>query len=399
MKPGSTSSTLISTRYGRSFLALVAVAALAAVVAGCGASCKRFFYEGFDRDDWQQPQRVVAELWIQPGDAVADIGAGGGYFTRHLAAATGESGVVHAVDVDPDMVEYVAEMARREGLSQVRSVLADPGDPKLPPGEVDLVFLSNTYHHIDDRPAYFAKVREALAPDGRVAIVEFREGVLSSLFGHATDAEQIEAEMTAAGYRLERAPEYLERQHFLIFAAREPAIGRGEAKRRADEAAQQLTGELMSRLQKAIEEGGPANAVHVCSEVAQDVTERLAAEQGLAVRRTGLRVRNPANAPDDFERDWLLRADATVRAGEQVASLYEIVDLPGGHAELRHLRPIVFPGAVCSNCHGTAEQIPAEVQAILRERYPRDQATGFQPGDLRGAISVRVPLKSSSSSD
>lgn len=374
-------------------LAIAGTAALAGLAAGCGATCKRFFYEGFDRDEWQQPERVVAELWIQPGDTVADLGAGGGYFTRRLAQAVGPDGTVYAVDVDADMIEYVDALAREQGLAQVRTVLAEPDDAKLPAGEVDLVFLANTYHHIADRPAYFAKLRRALTPGGRVAIVELRdEGLLHALFGHATAADEIETEMTAAGYRLERSKDYLERQHFMIFEVPGAVLTPDEAKNRAAAAAQLLMQELMSRLQSAIESGGPANAVQVCADVAQDVTDRLAAEQDLSIRRTGLRVRNPANAPDEFERDWLLRADAAVRAGETVAGLYEILESPDGGSELRHLRPIVFPGGVCSTCHGPVEQIPPEVRAILRQRYPDDQATGFQPGDLRGAISVRVAV-------
>lgn len=166
-----------------------------------------------------------------------------------------------------------------------------------------------------------------------------------------------------------------------------------EARRNADDAAQQLTGELLLQLKNAIDEGGLPHAVGVCGEVAQQVAARLSAEKGLRVRRTALRVRNPSNIADEFERAWLLRADAAVRSGEAVESLYEVVEGENGGAELRHLRPIIFPGAVCSNCHGPVDAIDPQVRALLRERYPSDQATGFQPGDLRGAISVRVPLR------
>jgi hypothetical protein len=119
------------------------------------------------------------------------------------------------------MNEHVAEEAAEEGLANVATVLAAFDDPKLPE-PVDLLFTSNTYHHLEAREAYFRGVRERyLAPGGRVAIVEFRPEKTS----HATARETIEAEMTAAGFTLVKAHDYLERQHFLVFApeTEEPA--------------------------------------------------------------------------------------------------------------------------------------------------------------------------------
>jgi len=174
---------------------------------------------------------------------------------------------------------------------------------------------------------------------------------------------------------------------------RQPSAAEVEAARgRADAAAERLTTTLMARLTAALGEGGPTAAVDVCSQVAQEVTRSVGEGEGLMLRRTALRTRNPANAPADWERAWLERADAAVRAGQAPQPTYEVVTPAAGRAELRHLRPILFPGGVCSTCHGSAEEIPAEVRTLLRARYPEDAATGFRPGDLRGAISVRVPL-------
>jgi|SRR5688572_16985104 len=198
-------------------------AALGAVVAllwltGCG-SLKRCAYQGFDRDDWQQPARVVADLALAKGAKIADLGAGGGYFTFPLAEAVGPEGRVYAVDIDEGMNAFVLREAEDRGLDNVRAVLAEEADPRLPE-PVDLVFTSNTYHHLDDRTAYFRNVRERyLATGGRVAIVEFRPNVTS----HATEREAIEAEMTAAGFRLVKSFDYLERQHFLVFSVDGPA--------------------------------------------------------------------------------------------------------------------------------------------------------------------------------
>jgi arsenite methyltransferase len=192
----------------------VAVAAGLALLTGCGP-LKRCAYEGIDRDEWQQPARVIADLALAPGTKVADLGAGGGYFTFPLAAAVGPTGVVYAVDIDEGMNAFVLREARERGLANVRTVLAAEADPRLPE-RVSLFFTSNTYHHLEDRTAYFRSVRERhLAPDGRVAIIEFRPNVTS----HATERETIEAEMAAAGFRLAKSFEYLERQYFLLFTA------------------------------------------------------------------------------------------------------------------------------------------------------------------------------------
>jgi predicted methyltransferase len=195
-----------------------AVSSLLLVLALLGAGCtlaKRLAYEGFDRDDWQQPERVVADLALAPGAKVADLGSGGGYFTFRLARAVGPSGRVYAVDVDAGMNEHVAGEAAEQELANVATVLAAQDDPRLPE-RVDLVFSCNTYHHLENRAAYFRAVREQyLAPGGRVAIVEFRPDVT----GHSTASETIEQEMTAAGLRLVKRFDYLARQHFLVFAS------------------------------------------------------------------------------------------------------------------------------------------------------------------------------------
>jgi hypothetical protein len=171
-----------------------------------------------------------------------------------------------------------------------------------------------------------------------------------------------------------------------------PAAEIEAARRRADAAAGELVATLMARLTAALAEGGPEAAVRVCSEVAQDVTRAAGAGDGLVLRRTSLRTRNPANAPDPFERAWLDRAERAIAAGQPALPLYEVVAGPAGGRELRHLRPIVFPGGICASCHGPEDAMSVEVRTLLRERYPADRATGYAPGDLRGAISVRVPL-------
>lgn len=158
-------------------------------------------------------------LAIEPGSKVADLGAGSGYFTFDLAQATGPGGVVYAVDIDPDMIALLDELSVEKGAKNVTTVLAEPNDPGLPDGEIDLVFTSNTYHHLDDPQQYFARLKTDLSPSARVAILDLRPdaGWFQRWFGHATEAEQIRTEMAAAGYSLENEQDFIERQNFLIF--------------------------------------------------------------------------------------------------------------------------------------------------------------------------------------
>jgi len=193
------------------------VACVALQLGGCGG-CKRFAYEGFDRDSWQKPDQVIALLGLREGDQVADLGAGGGYFTFKLAAAVGDTGRVYAVDVDDDMISYLEQRVAEEGIANVEVVRGEFEDPMLPDGRIDLLFTSNTYHHIQDRPAYFRRVLDDLAPNGRVAILELNDSSwFPRTFGHQTPKQTIVDEMTEAGYRLANDFDVVGRQHFLMF--------------------------------------------------------------------------------------------------------------------------------------------------------------------------------------
>ena len=188
------------------------------LIAGC-ARLKQCAYEGFNRDQWQQRDRVIQSLQIRPGDRIADIGSGSGYFVFPLAKAVGPDGKVYAVDVDPAMNDLVTERAKKEATANVEVILAKPDDPILPSVGVDLIFSSNTYHHIDNRISYLAKLQKYLRPNGRIAIVEFdRRGWFQGMWKHYTPSEFIKREMEQAGYSLQQEFNFLDRQSFLIFA-------------------------------------------------------------------------------------------------------------------------------------------------------------------------------------
>lgn len=202
---------------GRQVLLATAVVSL----AGC-ASLKRWAYEGGDRDSWQKPTTVIASLQLKAGDSVADIGAGSGYFTSHLADAVGPKGRVFAVDIDEDMIALLRQRVADEGRDNVEIIAARPDDPTLPPESVDLIFTCNTYHHIEGRPAYFANIKKYLKPGGRVAVIDLNDkSWFTYLLSHWTPPEDIRKEMEAAGYRREVELDFLDYQSFQIFAVAE----------------------------------------------------------------------------------------------------------------------------------------------------------------------------------
>ena len=175
-----------------------------------------------ERDEYQKPEEVVAALALVPGMAVADLGSGSGYFTRRFADAVTETGMVYAIDIEPEMLAFVKEsMARRNRPHRTEYILADADDPKLPSQSVDLIFLCNTFHHLEDRQAYFAKLTSALKPGGRIAIIDFyhdeRSGPIGFPRRHLVSRERVVDELTEAGYRLINEHTFLPRQYFLEF--------------------------------------------------------------------------------------------------------------------------------------------------------------------------------------
>jgi len=168
------------------------------------------------RDAWQKPHEVIQALALKPDALVADIGSGTGYFAVRLANMV-PSGRVYGVDVEPDMVKYLAERAKREKHANVVAVGGAPDDPRLPE-KVDLILLVDVFHHIDARERYFRKLQGYLKPGGRIAIIDFRLDAPEGPPRAARIApEQVRAEMKAAGYASAAEHDFLPRQYFLVF--------------------------------------------------------------------------------------------------------------------------------------------------------------------------------------
>jgi hypothetical protein len=157
-------------------------------------------------------------------------------------------------------------------------------------------------------------------------------------------------------------------------------------------AIKELGAALQGELQSAIKAGGPLNAIKVCNTKAPKLAEETSAKQGWKVGRTSLKTRNPDNAPDAWETKVLQEFDRRKGAGEDTAKLeqFEVVT-ENGKKTFRYMKAIAIPeNAPCVNCHG--DKIEAKVQDKLKELYPKDQATGYKTGDLRGAFTVKQPL-------
>jgi len=173
-------------------------------------------------DPKNKPDKISKALALQQGQMVADIGAGGGYFSLRFAKAVGKNGRVFVVDTNPNFLEFTKNSAKEKGLNNIEVILAMEDNPTLPEQSMDLIFMRNVSHHLSNRVEYFKKLKDALKPEGRIAIIEYRaDGGRFSFhrkFGHYVPKEIIIEEMKEAGYRLEKDLDFLPEQSFMIFS-------------------------------------------------------------------------------------------------------------------------------------------------------------------------------------
>ena len=168
----------------------------------------------------EMPDAMVAMMGLEDGDVVADIGAGSGFFTRRIARLVAPTGTVYAVDIQPEMLEILQGYVEEEGVTGVVPVLSEFDDPKLPEGEIDWILLVDVYHEFGNHEAMLAKMRQALKPDGRVALLEYRveDGTGDHIRGdHRMSVRQVLSEWGPAGFDLVELHEFLPSQHLFIF--------------------------------------------------------------------------------------------------------------------------------------------------------------------------------------
>ncbi|MBP1612169.1 MAG: hypothetical protein H6Q01_832 [Acidobacteria bacterium] len=178
-----------------------------------------------EREEFQKPAQVMETLAFRPGERVADVGAGSGYFTVRVARAVGPTGWVLAIDIRQEMLDYVAARLASEKIGNVRLSLVQPEDPQLPPGGIDTVLMVDTIHYVKDLPAYAKKLRPGLAEGGRVVIIDYRpkpwaERPWGPPPEQQVPRERIDEAMAAAGLKPVRAHEFLPEQYFVEYAIR-----------------------------------------------------------------------------------------------------------------------------------------------------------------------------------
>jgi len=209
-----------------------AVALICAVmmvfIISCYAGSRADHFNRLASNAESQAERVVASLGLKPGDTVADIGSGGGYFTVLMARAVGPKGTVYAVDIDAALLKHVDDLAKKEGFSNVTTVRATESGTGIPGRCVDMVFMRNVFHDLKGDSAYFIRLRSVLKAGGRVAVIDYRpETLLKRLFGHFIDEAEIVSLMKSAGYGVAERHTYLEEQSFNIFVPAAAGTGSG----------------------------------------------------------------------------------------------------------------------------------------------------------------------------
>lgn len=190
------------------------------------AVIRRWLYAGGTRQDrLRDPDAVISCLELRPGMVVGDLGPGVGHFTVRLARAVEPEGTVYALDASQSTLDDLRQAADERGITILRPVRVRRDRLEIPE-PVNLLFVSATYHHLPAPATYFARAREHLRPDGRVAILESRrEGLLARWRGHhATSPRRLRREMTAAGYRLIATHDVVRGYWFGVFQVADPDV-------------------------------------------------------------------------------------------------------------------------------------------------------------------------------
>lgn len=173
-----------------------------------------------EREQEEEPAKLVAALELKPGMTVADVGVGTGYFAFRMAPLVGDAGKVLGVDIQPEMLKKLTAKAASLGVKNVEGVLGEEQDPKLPEAGVDLVLMVDVYHEFSHPYEMMAAIRKSLKPGGRVALVEYRkeDPAVPIKEVHKMSEAQAKKEMAAAGLTWLKTVGTLPRQHILLFA-------------------------------------------------------------------------------------------------------------------------------------------------------------------------------------
>jgi ubiquinone/menaquinone biosynthesis C-methylase UbiE len=179
--------------------------------------------EWLTRDNREQEERcslLLTNLGVKRGQTICDMGCGNGFYTVQLAKMTGPEGRVYAVDIQPEMLRLLKRRADEHRVRNITPVLGTLSDPKLPKGKMDLILLVDVYHEFSHPEQMLAAMRDALAPDGLCALVEFRaeDETVPIKPEHKMSKQQIMKEWPASGFKLVKEFDGLPWQHLMFFA-------------------------------------------------------------------------------------------------------------------------------------------------------------------------------------
>lgn len=172
------------------------------------------------RDAYQKPHEVLTALAIEPGEVIADIGAGSGYFTFRLAHHVGDKGRVYAVDTSADMIRHLNRRIRELKAMNVTAILADADDPLLADASIDRFFFSDSWHHIENQSKYLSLIKKMLKPGGEIIMIDFhkKELPVGPPMQMKIAREDLIRQMESNGFRLTKEHTFLPYQYFLVFA-------------------------------------------------------------------------------------------------------------------------------------------------------------------------------------
>jgi arsenite methyltransferase len=166
-----------------------------------------------------KPDYIIKSLNIQNRDTIGDIGAGGGYFTLKFAMEVGKEGKVYSMDTNQKSLTFIEDQSKKEGLTNIKTILADRDGLSLPEKSFDLFFLRNVFHHLPEQVEYFKNIKHFLKKDGRIAIIDYKKKGFSftGLLGHYTSPGVLVDKLEKAGFYPSETFEFLPDQSFIIF--------------------------------------------------------------------------------------------------------------------------------------------------------------------------------------
>ncbi|MEO5896643.1 MAG: methyltransferase domain-containing protein [Vicinamibacterales bacterium] len=175
-----------------------------------------------EREQEEAPTKAVAALKLKPGQVVADIGAGSGYYSMLLAPAVGLAGKVYATDIQQEMLTLIRQKLAANGVRNVETVLGTVTDPKLPDGSLDLAVMVDVYHELQQPEVFLRALKRTLKPDGRLVLIEFRKENprVPIREEHKMTVREARVELEAGGYRFDEVIDVLPWQHIIIFRPR-----------------------------------------------------------------------------------------------------------------------------------------------------------------------------------